>query len=147
MNYSKWNHLSPSKSPLTNFLDDFFNSSLSDIIGAEFTSSKPSINIVEEDDKFILSLAAPGLSKEAFDIKLDKDQLIISAEIKSENDDANENFKRREFNYNSFKRSFFIPKSVNRDSIEASYEDGILSLNLSKTEEAKVKEPTTINIS
>lgn len=147
MNYSKWNHLSPSKSPLTNFLDDFFNSSLSDIIGAEFTTSKPSINIVEEDDKFILSLAAPGLSKEVFDIKLDKDQLIISAEIKSENDEVNENFKRREFNYNSFKRSFFIPKSVNRDSIEASYEDGILSLKLSKTEEAKVKEPTKINIS
>jgi len=147
MNLVRWNNASPVRSPLSTIFDDFFNTSIGDIVGADFTTDHPSVNIVEEDDKFIIEVAAPGINKTDFNVEVDKGQLIISAESSIENEDEEGGkFTRREFNYNSFTRSFHLPKTVNKESIDASYEDGILSIELLKTEEAKEKAPTVIDI-
>ena len=126
------------------FINDFANRSVADVVGRDFTVNQPSVNIVEEADQHIIHLAAPGLTKEDFKIKIDKDHLIISSE--KEQTEAGK-FTRKEFNYSSFKRSFYLPKEVNKDGISAEYNNGILSVTLLKKEEAKEKDPVTIEIS
>jgi len=99
-------------------------------------------------------LAAPGLQKEDFEIKVEKDQLIVKVTKENkvnDEDNCKENdelkFRRREFNYNSFKKSFHLPKTIDSEAIGAAYEDGILKITLNKKEEAKEKAPRTITIS
>ena len=146
MNLIKWNNAIPVKSPLTTLFDDFFNTSIADIVGTDFTTNQPSVNIIEEDDKYILEVAAPGLDKADFNVEVNKDQLIISATKSTENNDDKGKFTRREYNFSAFKRSFYMPKTVDKTSADASYNDGILAISLSKTEEAKEKAPTVIDI-
>lgn len=147
MNLIKWNNAFPAKSPLTTMFDDFFNTSIADIVGSDFTTSQPSVNVIEEDDKYIMEVAAPGIDKENFNIEIDKDQLIISAETSSEKHEGEDGkFTRREFNFSTFKRSFYLPKTIDKSSVDASYNDGVLFIELSKTEEAKEKAPTVIDI-
>jgi len=147
MNLVRWNNATPVRSPLTTMFDDFFNTSIADIVGSDFTTDHPSVNIAEEDDKYIIAVAAPGIAKADFNIEVDKDQLIISAERATENEEAKDGkFTRREFNFSSFKRSFHLPKTVNKTEIDATYDKGILSITLLKTEDAKEKAPTVIDI-
>lgn len=147
MNLVKWNNALPVKSPLTTIFDDFFNTSIADIVGTDFTTNQPSVNIIDEDDKYIIEVAAPGINKDNFNVEVDKDQLIIKGE-QSKEDTGNEagKFTRREFNFSSFTRRFHLPKTVNKEAVDASYESGILSIELLKTEEAKEKAPVVIDI-
>jgi len=140
--------LTPTDSGLSNIFDDLFNSSFSELVNADFTTTKPSVNITEEADQFTIAVAAPGLSKTDFNVEVDKDQLIISAELKDEKteEEGDETFTKREFNYSSFKRSFNLSNKVDPKGIDATYNHGILTISLPKKEEAKEKGPTVINI-
>jgi HSP20 family protein len=113
------------------------------------THSLPAVNIEENEDSFSLELAAPGKSKDDFNIELDNDLLTISSEIKEEHktEDKNRIFTRREFSYESFKRSFTLPESIDPSKIKANYENGVLILNLPKREEAKTQPKRMIDIS
>lgn len=102
-------------------------------------SNKPAINIRELKDGYAIELAAPGLKKEDFEIKVEKDQLLVTATKKEAESKEKENFKRKEFNYLNFKRSFHLPETLDADKIEASYEAGILTLTVPKKEEEIVK--------
>lgn len=105
---------------------------------AEPQGMVPSVNIRESEEAFVLDLAAPGLKKEDFKINLDNNVLTIGSEQKSENDEKNEKYTRKEFFYSSFSRSFTLPKTIDLDKIKADYNHGILSLSLPKREDAKV---------
>jgi HSP20 family protein len=128
------------------FGDEIMDRSISDFIGRDFTLNQPAVNIVEKEDMFELTLAAPGLEKENFSIKVEKDHLIVASEVKSSEEISEGKFTRKEFNYESFKRSFLLPKTVNKDEISAEYINGILRVSLNKKEEAKVKEVIDISI-
>ena len=95
----------------------------------------PAVNIKEENDKFILEMAAPGMNKDDFKINLDNYQLTISSEQKKEKKEKEDNYTRREFVYSSFSRSFTLPKTIDIDKIKADYKNGILLLTLPKKEE------------
>ena len=95
----------------------------------------PAVNIKEENDKFVLEMAAPGLKKDDFKINLDNYQLTISAETKDEKKEKEDNYTRREFIYNSFSRSFTLPKTIDIEKIKADYKNGVLNLVLPKKEE------------
>ena len=112
-------------------------------------TSIPAVNIREDDDSFNVQVAAPGKSKEDFNIELDNDVLTISAEEKKENEttDKNGRFTRKEFSYSNFKRSFSLPDSVDSSKISASYNNGVLEIALPKREEAKVQAKRMIDIS
>ena len=130
------------------FFDDFFTK---DFFGTElhtpFNGTHPSVNVIEHDDAFNIEVAAPGLNKDDFKLELDNDILTISFEKKSEEETKKGKYTRREFSFNSFKRSFTLPEHVvEAEKIEAKYEDGILRLNLPKREEAKVQPKRTIDI-
>lgn len=102
----------------------------------DIESSLPATNVKETDKDFKIELAVPGFKKEDFKVALDNDVLTISAETKDEKNEENEKFTRREFSYNSFSRSFQLPKSANSDKINAKYENGILKIDISKKDEA-----------
>lgn len=126
--------------------DELFNRSISDIVGTDFTSESPSVNIIETEDAFALEVAAPGLEKEDFDVSIDKDHLIISADKKQAEDAESPTFKRKEYNYQKFSRKFRMPKSVDKDTVKAKYDLGILKVTVEKTPEAKEKGPRSIDI-
>lgn len=112
-------------------------------------TSIPAVNIQENEDMFIVEVAAPGKTREDFNIELDNDVLTISAEEKKENETSEKNgrFTRKEFSYSNFKRAFSLPETVNSEEISASYENGVLMINLPKKEEAKVQPKRMIEIS
>lgn len=146
MSIVKRNTLWPSSNT---FFDDFFTRDLfnwGDWSGEG--SSMPRVNILETNDKFRVEMAAPGMKKNDFHIELDNDVLTIHSERSSElEQDKDARFTRREFSYQSFKRSFYLPNTVESEKIEAKYRDGILSLLIPKKEEARKKPVKTIAIS
>ncbi len=125
---------------LSNLFDDDFFPTFSR------TSSMPAVNIRENEKNFILDLAVPGMDKKDLKIDINEDVLTISAETKNENEENTDGYKRKEFSYSSFCRSFYLPENVNKDKITASYKDGILSVELPKNEEDKAKLTKQIKI-
>jgi HSP20 family protein len=100
----------------------------------------PPVNIVNDEDRYILSLAVPGMKKDDFKIALEGLMLTISTEREEEKKETEESFTRREYNFYSFSRSFTLPEDVKPEYIEAKYEDGLLKIVLPRKEEVK---PTT----
>ncbi|GAA3509449.1 Hsp20/alpha crystallin family protein [Aquimarina addita] len=130
-------------------LDNVLNA---DWFGGVATENKigyntPAVNVIENDDEFTIELAAPGLTKEDFNLELDNDVLIISSELKKESTDEKSKYTRKEFSYSTFKRSFNLPDSINTVDVIAEYANGILSVKLPKKEEAKVQPKRLIEIS
>jgi HSP20 family protein len=78
---------------------------------------------------------------------MNDDVLTISSETKNETEENKDGFKRKEFSYSSFCRSFYIPENANRDKIEANYKEGILSVVIPKQDEEKNKITRQIKIS
>lgn len=111
-------------------------------------ASVPAVNIKETDQAFTLELAVPGKKKEDFSIEIDRNVLTIASETKTENEqkDTNGRYTRREYSYASFSRSFTLPQTVNAEMIQASYEDGVLHVQLPKKEEALPKPKRLIEI-
>ena len=129
--------------------DDFFTRDLFDLgnRGQSFTNTTlPSVNIVENNESFAVEMAAPGMRKEDFHIQLNNEVLTISSQKESRNEfKENERYTRHEFSYQSFERSFHLPKTVVDESkIQAQYENGILRILIPKKEEAKLLPPRTI---
>lgn len=135
----------------SNFFNDFFNRDWLDWTSHNFSDTNttlPSVNILEDKDKYEVELAAPGFVKKDFRIQLDNDVLTISSEKKVENETKKgQQFTRREFSYQSFNRSFTLPNTADGERIEAKYDNGILKVFIPKKEEAKEKPARQIMIS
>lgn len=112
-------------------------------------TSIPAVNIHETDENWKVEVAAPGKTREDFNIELENDMLTISSEEKKENETSEKNgrFTRKEFGYSNFRRVFSLPETVNSEEISASYENGVLMINLPKKEEAKVQPKRMISVS
>lgn len=132
MNLIKFDPFAPVRK---GFNDDFFTRSFADLVGSDFAMNVPSVNVTKSENGFNIELAAPGLNKDDFNINVEKDRLTVSSEKKHEEEVNEDSYTRREFNYSSFSRSFYLPKSIDREAIEASYENGVLKLTLPKKEE------------
>ncbi len=131
------------------FFDRFFNDDMFDWSTRHFSNTNttiPSVNIKENDDAFEVEMAAPGLKKDDFKIELENDVLTVSCEKKEEKNETKKRFSKQEFSYQSFSRSFTLPNTVKHEQISAKYDDGILNINIPKTEEAKPKPPKQISI-
>ncbi len=134
------------------FLDRFFDGDVMDWNTRNFAgnnSTLPAVNVKENDDEFMIEVAAPGLKKNDFKVNYENGMLTISSESKEEKQEKDgEKITRCEFSYQSFQRSFSVPENVvNADKIAAKYEDGILHVALPKREEVKPKPAKEIKIS
>jgi HSP20 family protein len=128
------------------FLSNLFDDDFFPVLTSR-TSSMPAVNIKEDEKNYTLELAIPGMDKKDLKIDINEDVLTISSETKNESEEEKDGYKRKEFSYSTFCRSFYIPENVNRDKIGASYKDGILNIELPKMEEEKSKITKTIKIS
>ena len=145
MKPTRYYPFAPSKT-FGSFVDNFFNSSLSDFFGSDFTISSPSVNVIEDGDVYRIEVAAPGLEKEDFEVNVDNGFLNISAVHKKDEEVKEGKYMRREFNYTSFKRSFELPDTVNAEQIEAKYENGILFISIPKVEKSEKEDSRLIEI-
>ncbi len=133
------------------FFDDFLGRDLFNWNQSHFSSTGttvPAVNIRETADAFEVEMASPGMRKEDFHIQLDENTLKISSQKQSVTEDKkDEHYSRREFSYQSFERTFVLPKDVvNEEGIQARYENGLLHLTIPKREEVKQKAPRLISI-
>ncbi|MBK8702847.1 MAG: Hsp20/alpha crystallin family protein [Saprospiraceae bacterium] len=146
MSIIKYNPFAPAKG-FGNWVDDFFNRNIGDFIGADFTLSQPSVNVIETPDSYRMEFAAPGLEKGDFKVNVDKGFLTVSAAKEEKKEEIKEGkYTRREFNYTSFSRSFQLPETVKADDIKATYEKGVLLVVVPRKEVVKPEDVRTIEI-
>ena len=97
----------------------------------------PAVNITEQKDEYLVSLAAPGLKRDDFKLDVYGNMLTISSEKEENKEEKDKRFTRKEYSYSSFSRSFTLPEEINKEKIEAKYEDGVLKILMPRKEEAK----------
>jgi HSP20 family protein len=120
-------------------MDEFFN----EAVATNDASFSPNINISETDNKLSIDVDIPGMNKEDINVNLENGTLTISGERKNKSEEEGRTFHRVETRYGSFKRSFQLPDNVDEESVEASYENGILTIDIDKKEE-KVRKQINI---
>ena len=116
--------------PWRDFMDlDFFNAG-----SPSMRSSMPAVNLSE--NSYTIDLVAPGYKKEDFNLKVNDDVLTISAETKNERTEGSDGreYSRREYTCSSFTRSFKLPENAKDDAVSAKYDNGILQINIPKSE-------------
>jgi len=120
-------------------MDRFFGD-----FGLDFWNSdsvwNPAVDITEKSDSYEVKAELPGMKKDEIKISREDDVLMISGERKSEQDEKKDNYHRIERRYGKFQRSFYLPKNVKANDIKANYKDGVLTVTIPKSEEAKPKE-------
>lgn len=124
---------------MNRFFDEFFRGDVladESFFGRDWT---PAVDVVENDDNYVLKAELPGMNKDDVKITLENNVLTIRGEKKNESEKKEGNYHRIERSYGSFERSFTVPGSLKVDNIDAQYKDGVLTLTLPKAEEAKPK--------
>ena len=138
MTLVKFNREKPVGNSLIPSFDDIFESFFKDsLLGDRGISRVPAVNIWENENDYHFEVAAPGLKKEDFKLNLNRNLLTISVEQKMERRQEDRHVTREEYNYSSFTRSFALPESADDANISASYDNGVLSIQVPKREEAK----------
>ncbi len=110
------------------FNDFFYNNNM-----PKTNATAPAINVLENENEYIVELAAPGLRKEDFDISINNDgDLVIKMEKKNEVKDEKAHYLRREFVYSKYEQTLILPDDVNKDEVGARMSDGVLNITLPK---------------
>jgi len=112
-----------------------------------FNQTFPAVNTIEKDNQYLLEIAVPGMDKKDFEIEIQNDLISISSISNQEKEvKDNLNYNRQEFNYNSFHRTFSLPKEVDQSKIKAIYSNGILTITLPKLKEVISKSKKLIEV-
>ena len=127
--------------PIHTFLDDVLDD-ISKVVGNEHLESRPKINTLESDDAYSIELATPGFQRDELKIDLKGTTLVVEGKREEKEEETAKKFKRREFYYTNFTKSFELPESLDVNNIEASYENGVLLINLPKVKEEDKVEKT-----
>ena len=128
------NLISKQRTFFPSLIDDYVNNDW--IFKMTSSTNMPAVNIKELDKQFEIYLAVPGKNKSDFEIEVEDGLLSISSSIEENEQNEKAKFTRREFSYNSFKRTFTIPDNVDLTEVEAKYSDGVLQVRLPKRKEA-----------
>ena len=100
----------------------------------------PSVDIVENDESFLVNVELPGVRKEDVKITINDGVLTVKGEKKQEGEVKEDNYRRIERTFGSFERSFTLPVGVQSERIAAAYSNGVLSITVPKAEQAKPRE-------
>lgn len=117
-------------------LDTFFNDT------PFWNNNVPTVDIREEEDKYLLEAEMPGISEKDINVKIENDLLTISTEKDEKNEEKKKGYVLKERRSSSFSRSFVLPKGIDREKIEATMKNGVLTLDIPKAPEAKPKNIT-----
>ncbi|HXR39978.1 MAG TPA: Hsp20/alpha crystallin family protein [Terracidiphilus sp.] len=100
----------------------------------------PAVDIYEDAKKIVLKLEVPGIDEKDLDIRVEDHTLTVKGERKFEAEEKEQNFHRIERRYGSFFRAFTLPSTVDTENVQASYNAGVLKLELAKKPEAQPKQ-------
>jgi HSP20 family protein len=100
----------------------------------------PAVDVYEDTNKVVLKLEVPGIDEKDLDIRMENNTLTVKGERKFETEEKEENFRRIERRFGSFFRSFTVPSTVDTENIGATYNAGVLKLELNKKPEAQPKQ-------
>lgn len=127
---------------LPSIFSNLFDDDFTVMPARQFAS--PAVNIKESEKEFEIDIAAPGMTKEDFSVRIDNDEELVIAlekknkkEEKEEKDEKGVNYLRREFSYTSYHQSFMLPENINLDAIKAEMVNGVLHITLPKLQEVK----------
>lgn len=134
-----------------NWLPSIFNDFFDNNWMVKTNATAPAINVIESEKDYKVEVAAPGMTKDYFNIHLSEDnELVITMEKKNENqeeDKENKKYLRREFSYTKFQQALILPEDVEKDNISASVSEGVLTIDLPKRQpEEKAKVSRQIEI-
>jgi len=116
--------------------DTFFNTLFGDssnqtrISKNSAISTVPRANVSKNDQGYLITLAAPGLSREDFGINIENNTLSITSNYEDEYVEKKSNYTTQEFEYSTFTRTWSLPEGINPDSISARYESGLLKVDI-----------------
>lgn len=130
------------KNTLPTLLDELFNDDLFFIPSIHNNTFTPLSDVIENDDKFEVELMLPAFNKEDFKLEVKDDTLTIEGERKVDEDVK---YSAKQSYFGSFKKSYTLPDSVDKDNINASYENGVLKVIVPKVED-KVVKPKLIEV-
>ena len=129
----------------TNHIDsaiiDLMNGNIPEILHKSMVQTKPLSNIIKRENSFLIEMAVPGLTKDQISISVDKDQLVISADVAHKLEEG-ESYTKNEFDYRKFDRRFNLGDNIDASKIEAKFENGLLIITLHVKEE----KDTTIKV-
>jgi len=139
-NLIRWNPLRDMmrmRSEIDRMFDDAFNAPLAE--WSEETNWGLPLDVAENDDAFVVKASVPGMNPEDLEITLTDNTLTIKGEVKADETIDEERYHVRERRYGRFTRSLSLPVPVESDDVDATYENGILTLNIPKAEMVKPK--------
>jgi HSP20 family protein len=100
----------------------------------------PAVDVYEDAQKVVLKLEVPGIEEKDLDVRVENNTLTVKGERKFDKEEKEENFHRIERSYGSFFRTFTLPNTVNTENVQASYNAGVLKIELAKKAEAQPKQ-------
>ena len=118
-----------------NWLPSIFNDFFDNELMAKANATAPAINVIESEKDYKIELAAPGMTKEDFSVRIDEENnLVISMEKKAENKEEKKDgrYLRREFSYSKFQQTMILPDDVDKEKISAKVEHGVLTVDVPK---------------
>ena len=122
------------------WLPEVFNDFLNTANMPKTNATAPAINVLESEKEYTVELAAPGLSKEDFDVNINSDgDLTIKMEKKSEDQEKKGHYLRREFAYSKYEQTLILPDDVQKEHIAARVNNGVLTVVLPKIQVQKEK--------
>jgi HSP20 family protein len=121
---------------IADLMEDFWRGSSSPESAAK-TMGYPALDIAENEDKVTLTAEVPGMKAEDIDVTLERGVLTIKGEKKFEDERKDDNYHRIERSYGSFQRVVQLPTEVDEDKVTANYKDGVLTLEMPKSQAAK----------
>lgn len=133
----------PARRNNQNWIPDIFNDFFDTDWMVRTNATAPAINVIEKEHAYELEVAAPGMTKEDFNVTLDdQGDLVIKMEKKVEKSDEKKegHYLRREFNYTKFQQTMLLPDDAERDKISAKVEHGVLNVIIPKVERVKPEE-------
>jgi HSP20 family protein len=133
-----------------NWIPAVFNDLFYNDMMPKANCTAPAINVKESDKAYTVELAAPGMNKQDFNVHInDEGNLVVKMEHKEEHkeeENKNVRYLRREFSYSKYEQTLILPDDVKKDAISAKVEDGVLTVELPKVVEEKVKLSRQIEI-
>jgi HSP20 family protein len=133
--------------PFSSIFDDVFNDITTGLdVGFFGKGAYPKVDVIDEDNQVIINAEVPGLSKDQVSVVIDDGVLQIKGEKKEETEDKSKRYVHRELKHSSFCRSFSIGENINKETVDAKFENGILTVTLKKTVPTPKAEPKKIEV-
>ena len=137
MTLIKYNPVSYSPASFRSFVDRFFNDDFHG--GSSASRFSPNVDIAETEAAFEIDVVVPGIKKDEISVDVNNGILTVSGERKFKKENDDKNYRSVESYFGEFKRSFQLPDNVDQDKVAATYDEGILRINVPKDEKKIAK--------